>query len=716
MKLFTKSAFKQALFCPASLFYYYDSDHYANQMNEDDFLQALAEGGQQVGDLAKVYYDVQADADIKTLDYDESLKKTRELFMRDEVNIAEAAFTWKNCFVRADIIEKKGKQINLIEVKAKSWDENRDSFWGSARSHQDNTVTKGIREYVYDVAFQKYVIQNELGPEYTVTAYLMMADKTAVSDAPQGVNQFFRVEKIGGGEGKKDRVEIIREEGAENLRDNTWVLKAFPVDDICERIIDGKTDEQEKTDKHEGYMGGYKFKDFVDIMSDYYVNHRQVTDIKLKGDCFKCPFYSNEKTPDKLDGKKECWKKVAEFKDDDFLRPSVGELWCGACGSRSLKDELVKKGTYFLEGVAEEDISPKNSNTVYKGLSPLQRRLLQIGLSTGNEDLLAPFKKNLHDDVVYLDIPGLKAKMTPPDGKGGWEYPLHMIDFETTAVALPFYQGMHPYEQVAFQFSHHVIHEDGTIEHKGQYLNTKKHYFPNFEFVRELKKQLEGDDGTIFRYATHENTILRDIYDQLAASNEEDKQELMDFIDAITYRHGGKNKIHGPREMVDLLEIVKDYYYHPSMKGSNSIKAVLPAILNSSQAIREKYSKPIYGSEIHSENYTPDEAIAWIDFGPDGKVENPYKGLKDIADFLEVSEEELKQFDSDWAEKAEENSSNRNASIANGGAALAAYTKLQFSDEAWTKALEKALYRYCELDTMSMVFIWEYFHEMIKKG
>ena len=273
-KLFTKSAFKQALFCPASLYYYYDSDNYANQMNEDDFLQALAEGGQQVGEMAKVYYDVQADADIKTLDYDESLKKTRELFMRDEVTIAEAAITWKNCFVRADIIEKNGKQINLIEVKAKSWDENRDSFWGSARSHQDNTVTKDIREYVYDVAFQKYVIQNELGPDYTVTAYLMMADKTVVSDAPQGVNQFFRVEKIEGGEGKKDRVEIIREADAKKLRDNTWVLKAFPVDDICERIIDGKTDEQKKTDKHEGYMGGYKFKDFVDIMSDYYVKHR----------------------------------------------------------------------------------------------------------------------------------------------------------------------------------------------------------------------------------------------------------------------------------------------------------------------------------------------------------------------------------------------------------------------------------------------------------
>ncbi len=722
MKLFTKSAFKQALFCPASLYYYYDRD-YANQMNEDDFLQALADGGNQVGDLAKVYYDVQADADIKTLNDDESLKKTAELFKRDEVTIAEAAFRWQNCFIRADIIEKKGKQINLIEVKAKSWGTKDDRFWGGGEATPNNTVQKDIREYVYDVAFQKYVIQNELGPDYTVTAYLMMADKTVVSDAPQGVNQFFRVEKIEGGEGKKDRVVIIREADAENLRNNNWVLNPFYVDDICKKIIEGDTDEQIKNDKHDGYMGGYKFKEFVDIMSDYYVKHRQVADIKLKGNCFKCPFYSNEKTPDKLDGKKECWKKVAKFKDDDFSRPSVGDLWCGACGNRSLKDELVKKGTYFLEGVAEKDISPKCPNTVYKGLSPLQRRILQIGLTTGNEDLLAPFKKNLHDNSVFLDVTGLKAEMTPPEGKGGWEYPLHMIDFETTAVALPFYRGMHPYEQVAFQFSHHIIKKDGTIEHVGQYLNTEKHHFPNFEFVRRLKKELTDDKGaitgTVFRYATHENTILRAIRKQLDESSievAEDKYELIKFIDSITKptekesKAGVRDK--STRPMVDLLDIVLRYYYHPSMKGSNSIKAVLPAILNSSQAIRDKYSKPIYGSEIHSKNYTPDEAIAWINVGPDGKVENPYKGLKDIADFLEVSEEELKQFDSDWAEKAEENFSNRNASIANGGAALAAYTKLQFSDEAWTKALEKALYRYCELDTMSMVFIWEYFHEM----
>lgn len=672
MKLFTKSAFKQALFCPASLYYYNDREHYANQMNEDDFLQALAEGGNQVGDLAKVYYDVHPDADINVLDYDRSLEITAGLLKREEVNIAEAAFRWKDCFIRADIIEKKGNQINLIEVKAKSWDPTEDSFVG--KKNQE-AVNPAILEYVYDAAFQKYVIQQALGPSFTVHAYLMMADKTVAADA-DGINQFFRVVKDG------QRVGIVREAGAEQLRQFKHVLTPFDVDALCAKIIAGNTAEQTS-------LMGCRFKDFVAAMSDIYVNRKHQF-YPLSDRCFKCPFYSNEKTPGMLDGRKECWKEVAKFKEEDFARPSVGDLWCGLLGAKALKRELVEKGKYFLSDLVEADLP--QSRPVDKGLAPSDRRLLQVGLATGNDKMLAPFRANLHEGI-YVDVPGLKAEMAD------WQFPLHMIDFETTAVALPFYKGMHPYEQVAFQFSHHVIERDGSIRHAGQYLNTKKHHFPNFEFVRALKKELDGDNGTIFRYAAHENTILRDIRDQLAASNEPDKDVLIAFIESITH---DKDKNGGPRDMVDLLEIVRKYYYHPDMKGSNSIKAVLPAILNSSKAIQKKYAQPIYGSVIPSCNFDDANAKAWISYGPDGKVENPYKHLDEIASFLEVSTDELEAFDTAHSGEV----------IANGGAALAAYTKLQFSDAAMTDALASALLRYCELDTMSMVFIWEFFNEM----
>lgn len=52
--------------------------------------------------------------------------------------------------------------------------------------------------------------------------------------------------------------------------------------------------------------------------------------------------------------------------------------------------------------------------------------------------------------------------------------------------------------------------------------------------------------------------------------------------------------------------------------------------------------------------------------------------------------------------------------VANGGAALAAYSKLQFTDMTATDVLKSALLQYCELDTMAMVFIWEYFYDAVK--
>lgn len=671
MRLFTKSAFKQALFCPASLYYYYDREHYANQNDEDDFLQALADGGNQVGDLAKVYYRVNKDADIDVLDYDRALAITADLFKRSDVNIAEAAFRWKDCFVRADIIEKKGLEVNLIEVKAKSWDPSEDSFWGKRNK---DTVNSGILPYVYDVAYQKYVIQNALGPSFKVHAYLMMADKTVMADV-DGINQYFRVVKKG------DRAAIVREPGTEMLCDHAHVLTPFDVDDLCDRVIAGSTAEQPTT-------LGCRFEEFVTEMSRRYVQHER-TWTPVADTCFRCPFYSNEKTPGMLDGKKECWKEMAGFTDEDFLQPQVSDLW----GAYIRRGKFIAEGKYFLKDLRSDDFSP--AKTVAPGLSHVDRKLLQIALATGNEKMQEPFLANLHDGV-YVDVPGLKAEMV------SWRYPLHMIDFETTSVALPFYKGMYPYEQVAFQFSHHVIEADGTVRHAGQYLNRQKHHFPNFEFLRELKRQLEGDQGTVFRYAAHENTILRCIHRQLAASDEPDKKELMSFIDSVTHYKDGKNEVAGPRDMVDLLDIVKKYYYHPDMKGSNSIKVVLPAILNSSGTLRKKYSQPIYGSVVPSCNFAPENAKAWISLGPDGKVENPYKHLDEIASFLEVSTEELEAFDTSCSDEV----------IANGGAALAAYTKLQFSNQSMTDALAQALLRYCELDTMSMVFIWEYFREM----
>ena len=152
--------------------------------------------------------------------------------------------------------------------------------------------------------------------------------------------------------------------------------------------------------------------------------------------------------------------------------------------------------------------------------------------------------------------------------------------------------------------------------------------------------------------------------------------------------------------MVDLADVVLKYYFHPLMKGGYSIKVVLPSVLNSSDFIKDKYSRFIYGTEeMPSMNLTKPKA--WIEYEEDDKtVKNPYKLLPPIATYLNNSEDSIEGLEND-------------ESIANGGAALAAYSKLQFSDDSMTEALKGALLTYCELDTLAMVFIWEYFKNEI---
>lgn len=146
-----------------------------------------------MGEFAKLCYGIKADNMVGTLDVDDAIAKTIEQLKQENVNIAEAAFRFGNMFVRADIIEKKGNVINLIEVKAKSWNPREDSF----EVKNGKSTNKAIRPYLYDVAFQKYVIvqsMKEMFPEknFKVNAFLMLADKSRNATV-NGLNQLFKI-------------------------------------------------------------------------------------------------------------------------------------------------------------------------------------------------------------------------------------------------------------------------------------------------------------------------------------------------------------------------------------------------------------------------------------------------------------------------------------------------------------------------------------------
>jgi hypothetical protein len=190
------------------------------------------------------------------------------------------------------------------------------------------------------------------------------------------------------------------------------------------------------------------------------------------------------------------------------------------------------------------------------------------------------------------------------------------------------------------------------------------------------------------------------IFEQLQSNDPivPDKEQLCSFIQEIS--HSKKDSIYswkGERDMVDMLNLVKWYFYDPATNGSNSIKHVLPAMLNSSNYLKEKYSKPIYGTnEIPSKNF---DNWTWIKV-ENGKVKDPYKLLPIMFK------------DSDMLDQLISN----NDEIKDGGAAMTAYAKMQFEEMTSYERSEltKSLLQYCELDTMAMVMIYEAWREAIE--
>jgi len=121
----TKTRFKLATECETKLFYTRKKAEYADQSADDPFLQELAKGGYQVGELAKYYFtENAADITIKETKSEPVLEETTKRIKRGDKYIAEAAVQYDNFFIRVDIfeIDTSKKLIRFYEVKAKSWD------------------------------------------------------------------------------------------------------------------------------------------------------------------------------------------------------------------------------------------------------------------------------------------------------------------------------------------------------------------------------------------------------------------------------------------------------------------------------------------------------------------------------------------------------------------------------------------------------------------
>jgi Domain of unknown function(DUF2779) len=652
MRVLSKSRFKLGLECPNKLFYT-GKKEYANSKKEDTFLLALAEGGFQVEELARMHFPGGHLLEGNDGDYQLLWQETQKLLSNENVIIYEAAFLTDGLFARTDILIKKGNQIQLIEVKSKSYDPNDENIFIGKKGG----MMAPWKPYLYDIAFQKFVMSSCF-PEWKIESFIMMADKSKKASI-DGLNQMFRISKVAG-----NRTGIIKTINTLQQAGDS-ILGKVAITDIVTDIIDGKYPYHPNLNFIEAI---HKFKESY-IENQYYNWHTSYTS------CKSCEFKTEslQSEGEIRSGFEECFVKQHQWGENEFKRPKTFDVWSFLKGK-----ELFNDGVIFMDQLNQDNIGYKEEPN---RLSNSHRQWLQI-------------TKEISDDKsFFFDKDGLVNEMAT------WVFPLHFIDFETSATALPFNKDRSPYEQTAFQFSHHIYFEDSRIEHYSEYINTEQGSFPNFEFLRQLKVALENDKGSIFRYSHHENTILNAIYVQLQNSNENDKEELCEFIKNVSHaKSSSAEKWRGERDMIDLWEVLKKYYYNPLTKGSNSIKAVLPAILNTCDFLKEKYSKKLADINITSRNFPSDHI--WLELDGDSFI-NPYKRLPKLF--------------SDWTDEEIEETLSEIEDIADGGAALTAYSKLQYTNMPEKEILElrSGLLKYCELDTLAMVMLYEHFKQLI---
>ena len=133
----------------------------------------------------------------------------------------------------------------------------------------------------------------------------------------------------------------------------------------------------------------------------------------------------------------------------------------------------------------------------------------------------------------------------------------------------------------------------------------------------------------------------------------------------------------------------------PLTNGSNSLKAVLPSIMATSNILKQKYSTPLaFGTNL--ENYTLFKEDA-------GVVTDPYDLLPKLKDLIS---------------KDLDNALFHKDSLKDGSGAMKAFQVLQFSQisEEEKKGLRKGLLNYCELDTLAMVMLYEHLNSLLKNN
>jgi len=160
---------------------------------------------------------------------------------------------------------------------------------------------------------------------------------------------------------------------------------------------------------------------------------------------------------------------------------------------------------------------------------------------------------------VYKSKKDLIDKKAIKEFLSDLNYPIYFMDFETFQPAVPMFDNSKPYMQIPFQYSlHYKKNKKNIIEHFEFLAETGND--PRIKFIENLLRDTKNEGAILTYNKSFEILRLKEIAEVFPKYKEEIEERISRVKDL-------------------MIPFQKKYYYTSKMKGSYSIKYVLPALI-----------------------------------------------------------------------------------------------------------------------------------------
>jgi hypothetical protein len=610
VRTLSKSDFKLGHSCATKI--YYREYGYPERSDDDPFLKFLAEGGYMVEQLAKMLYDGTA------LEYgrdaERNWSETLALLGREDVTLFEATLLSGRKLARVDILQRHGNRFDLIEVKSKSLrngEQDSDSEDDANDATEQLINTKGAiysnwREYVEDVAYQVEVLR-ELFPDAEIVPHLLVVNKSQACEVDR-LPALFRIERDVVDEDGVTRDLIVEYRGGRDAVDPGHFLA---LRDVSKEVAIVAEEVRETA---------------AQLVALYHGDEVTRAEPRLSWRCGGCEF--RVRADEQPNGFLECWGEGGR------VRPHLLDLWNGGHVARRkpVIQELIDAGRTSLFDIPVDILGEPKAD----GTGHAHRQIKQIEHQRSGD----PYRDARLGEAL--------ARVT---------WPIHFIDFETLAMAVPPFKEMRPYEKAAFQWSCHTIATRGAAPVHSEWLAPMDEW-PSGDFARTLRGAI-GEHGTVMTWSSFERTTLTAVRAQSGRCGAL-SGDLEEWLDGLIVADDDTR-------LFDLEKLCRKFYLHPLAHGRTSIKPLLDGLWQTDPRVRAWY----------------DEWSTRPVIVPPGQ--GPYEALPARHAAGEV------------------------VSVHDGTGAMNAYRRLLFEDGLLPEvrvALRDQLLAYCELDTLAMVLVW----------